>query len=59
MCEIMEKRIKEEINEEKLEIAEDAINQGKLSYKDIAEILKLPVSTIEEVAASIKKKDRA
>ena len=46
MCDIMERRI----NEEKTELAKDAINAGKFSPKEIAEILRLPLEFVENLA---------
>jgi hypothetical protein len=46
MCDVMERRI----NEEKTELAKDAINAGKFSPKEIAEILRLPLEFVENLA---------
>ncbi len=59
MCEIMERRIKERWNEEIIRIAKAQIKRGKLSNEEIAEDLELPLSTVEEIAASMQKKKKA
>ena len=49
MCQIMENRI----NEEKIELAKDAIKKNTLTLPQIAEVLKLPLAIVEEIARSI------
>ena len=46
MCEIMENRI----NEEKIELAKDAIKKGDLTPEQIASVLKLPLAFVQELA---------
>ena len=46
MCEIMENRI----NEEKIELAKEAIKEGDLSLDRIARLFKLPLDIVEELA---------
>ena len=46
MCQIMENRV----NEEKIELAKQAIRRGKLSLADIAETIGLPLAFVEELA---------
>ena len=46
MCKIMENMI----NEEKIELAKDAIKRGSLTVEQIAETLKLPLAFVEELA---------
>lgn len=46
MCQIMENRV----NEEKIELAKQAIHRGKLSLADIAETVGLPLAFVEELA---------
>ena len=46
MCEIMENRI----NEEKIELAKAAIEEGDLTLAQIAKTLKLPLAFVEELA---------
>ena len=46
MCAIMENRL----NEEKIELAKQAIKRGKLSLEDIAETIGLPLAFVEELA---------
>lgn len=46
VCQIMENRI----NEEKIELAKDAIKKGDLSLDQIACVLKLPLAFVEELA---------
>ena len=50
MCEIMERRI----NEEKEELARKAIQKGVLSLEEIADVLELPLSFVQELADSQK-----
>ena len=46
MCQIMENRI----NEEKIELAKDAIKKGSLTLGQIADVLKLPLAFVQELA---------
>lgn len=46
MCQIMENRI----NEEKIDLAKDAIKRGDLTLEQISEVLKLPLAFVEELA---------
>ncbi len=46
MCEIMENRI----NEEKIELAKEAIKKNSLTLPQIADVLKLPLAFVEEIA---------
>ena len=46
MCKIMENMI----NEEKIELAKDAIKRGNLTLEQIAETLKLPLAFVQELA---------
>ena len=46
MCEIMENLI----NEEKIELAKNAIAKGNLSVEEIADVLDLPLSLVRELA---------
>ena len=46
MCEIMENRI----NEEKIELAKEAIKEGDLTLDRIARLFKLPLDIVEELA---------
>ena len=46
VCEIMENRI----NEEKIELAKDAIKKGDLTPEQIASVLKLPLAFVQELA---------
>ena len=46
MCQIMENRI----NEEKIELAKDAIKKGSLTLEQIADVLKLPLAFVQELA---------
>ena len=55
MCDIMERRILER----NLEAAKKMISLGKNSFDDISKILGLPLSTVEELASSMQKRDRA
>ncbi|MBP3238850.1 MAG: PD-(D/E)XK nuclease family transposase [Lachnospiraceae bacterium] len=49
MCEIMENRIKEE----KIELAKEAIKKNSLTLPQIADVLKLPLAFVEEIARQI------
>ena len=46
VCQIMENRI----NEEKIELAKDAIKKGSLTLEQIADVLKLPLAFVQELA---------
>lgn len=46
VCQIMEKRI----YEEKIELAKDAIRKGDLTLQQIADVLKLPLPFVQELA---------
>lgn len=46
VCEIMENRI----NEEKIELAKEAIKEGDLPLERIAKLFKLPLAFVEELA---------
>ena len=46
VCQIMENRI----NEEKIELAKNAIKKGKLTLEQIAEVLELPLAFVQELA---------
>lgn len=48
VCQIMENRI----NEEKIELAKDAIIKGDLALEQIAAVLKLPLAFVQELAKS-------
>lgn len=38
------------INEEKIELAKDAIRKGDLTLQQIADVLKLPLAFVQELA---------
>ena len=38
------------INEEKIELAKDAIRKGELSLEQIADVLKMPLAFVQELA---------
>ena len=38
------------INEEKIELAKNAIKKGKLTLEQIAEVLELPLAFVQELA---------
>jgi len=46
VCQIMENRI----NEEKIELAKEAISKGSLTLEQIADVLKLPLAFVQELA---------
>lgn len=48
MCQIMENRI----NEEKIELAKEAIQKGNLTLEQIADVLKLPLAFVQKLAKS-------
>lgn len=48
VCQIIENRI----NEEKIELAKEAIAKGELTLNQIADVLKLPLAFVEELAKS-------
>jgi predicted HTH domain antitoxin len=48
VCQIMENRI----NEEKIELAKEAIQKGNLTLEQIADVLKLPLAFVQELAKS-------
>lgn len=52
MCKAMEEMRNEAVKEERVEVARQLLELGKLSYKEIAKIAKM---TIEEVKALDKK----
>ena len=47
------------IRDEKLDTAKKMIAFGKNTLEGISKILNLPLSTVEELASSMQKKDRA
>lgn len=49
MCSIMENRI----YEEKTELAKEAIRKGNLSPEQIADVLKLPLTFVQELENTI------
>ena len=55
MCDIMERRILER----NLEAAKRLIASGEISLEGISKGLDLPLSTVEELASSMQKRDRA
>ena len=46
VCQIMENRI----NEEKIELAKNAIKKGSLTLEQIADVLELPLAFVQELA---------
>ena len=59
MCDIMERRIAERTRERELEAAKRLIALGENSLEGISKGLNIPLSTVEELATSMQKKDRA
>ncbi len=63
MCKLMEDLINDvvadavtdAVKDRDIEIAKKLIALGKLSLEDISKVSKLPLSTVEELAASMKK----
>ncbi len=58
MCEIMERKVKERWNEEKMRLAKKAITKNEYSLDKISDLYDLPLSTVEEIAASMQKKKK-
>ena len=59
MCKLMEDLINDVVRDDRIDMAKKLIALGNNSLSDIAEIYNLPLSTVEELAASIGKKDPA
>ncbi len=59
MCDIMERRIAERTRKRELEAAKRLIALGETSLEGISKGLELPLSTVEELASSMQKRDRA
>ena len=59
MCDIMERRIAERNKERDLEAAKRLIALGENSLEGISKGLNIPLSTVEELASSMQKRDRA
>jgi predicted HTH domain antitoxin len=53
MCDIMEQLMEKRCREELIELAKKAIAEGDLSLEKIADLFKLPLSTIQELASSM------
>jgi len=53
MCELMDNRINEEKEEQKIELATEAIKEGDLSLNRIATLFKLPLSFVEELSNQV------
>ena len=49
VCEVMEKRI----DEEKIDLAKEAIRKNELTLEQIADVLKLPLAFVEEISRQI------
>jgi len=59
MCKLMEDLIDDVVRDDRIDIAKAFIALGKLSLEDISRASKLPLSTVEELASSMEKKDPA
>ena len=53
MCDIMEQLMEKRCREGLIELAKKAIAEGDLSLEKIADLFKLPLSTIQELASSM------
>ena len=58
MCKLMEDLINDVVKDRDIDMAKKLIALGKLPLEDIAEAYDLPLSTVEELAASMKKKKK-
>ncbi len=59
MCKLMEDLINDVVRDDRIDMAKDLIALGKLSLEDISKASRLPLSTVEELASSMGKKDPA
>ena len=59
MCKLMDDLINDVVKDRDIEMAKDLIVLGKLSLEDISKASRLPLSTVEELASSMGKKDPA
>ncbi len=59
MCAIMDNLIKDSIKEEKFELAREAIAEGKYTPEEVANLFKLPLSEVQEVAKEMEKESEA
>ncbi len=55
MCKLMEDLVRDVVKDEKLDIAKKLIALGKLPLEDIAMASDLPLSTVENLASSLKR----
>ncbi len=55
MCKLMEDLINDVVKDRNLDMAKKLIALGDISLSDIAKVSDLPLSTVEELAASMKK----
>ena len=58
MCKLMEDLINDVVKDRDIDMAKKLIALDKLPLEDIAEAYDLPLSTVEELAASMKKKKK-
>ena len=58
MCKLMEDLINDVVMDNRIETAKRVIALGDSSLSDISKVLDLPMSTVEELAASMKKKKK-
>ncbi len=56
MCKLMDDLVKDVVKDYRLETAKKLIALGDSSLDNIAKVLDLPLSTIEELASSMQKK---
>ncbi len=59
MCKLMDDLINDVVKDRDIDTAKKLIALGKLSLEDISKASRLPLSTVEELASSMQKKDPA
>ncbi len=59
MCKLMDDLINDVVKDRDIDTAKKLIALGKLSLEDVSKASRLPLSTVEELASSIGKKDPA
>ncbi len=55
MCKLMDDLINDVVKDRDIDTAKKLIALGKLSLEDVSKASRLPLSTVEELAASMKK----
>ncbi len=59
MCKLMDDLINDVVRDDRIDMAKKLIALGDSSLSNIASALDLPLSTVEELASSMGKKDPA